>query len=139
MIKKLVPAYKTPERKRLEGNVEQLRIDRKYEKELLRLQNRNPRLDEMADVRERKRNNRKNNFSKYGLTTDKYNELLFLQNNRCAICNKRFGKKKVPNIDHDHKTRQVRGLLCANCNWLLGHAKDKIFILEKAIKYLENK
>ena len=40
-------------------------------------------------------------------------------------------------IDHDHKTDRVRGMLCNNCNLVLGHAMDDVTILNSAIRYLE--
>lgn len=40
-------------------------------------------------------------------------------------------------IDHCHKTNQVRGLLCFSCNSALGHFKDNVESLKKAIKYLK--
>ena len=40
-------------------------------------------------------------------------------------------------IDHCHKTGVVRGMLCGNCNFLLGHANDSPEILRKAADYLE--
>lgn len=40
-------------------------------------------------------------------------------------------------IDHDHSKGHLRGLLCHNCNLVVGHAKDNIETLHKAIKYLE--
>jgi hypothetical protein len=39
-------------------------------------------------------------------------------------------------IDHDHATGKFRGLLCTNCNMLLGHAKDSVKRLEQAVQYL---
>jgi hypothetical protein len=42
------------------------------------------------------------------------------------------------NIDHDHKTGQVRGLLCSGCNTGLGHLGDDIQGLKRALEYLEN-
>ena len=65
------------------------------------------------------------------------------QNNKCAICNEmetwknKHGDIRPLAIDHDHSTGKVRGLLCTSCNALLGHAKDKISVLENAIKYLK--
>ncbi len=41
-------------------------------------------------------------------------------------------------VDHDHKTNQIRGLLCVNCNAGLGQFKDKVQFLAKAIVYLDS-
>ena len=40
-------------------------------------------------------------------------------------------------IDHNHETGEFRGILCINCNSMLGMAKDSPRILAKAIGYLE--
>ena len=51
---------------------------------------------------------------------------------------------KRPAIDHDQHAAQmarlgksVRGILCEQCNHLLGRARDSIKILQSAIEYLE--
>jgi len=51
----------------------------------------------------------------------------------CNICN---NKIKKTNIDHCHKTGNIRGVLCRNCNFGLGYFKDNIDFLSNAIKYL---
>lgn len=67
-----------------------------------------------------------------------YAELVdILKQKKCAICRQDFQKDRVGQIDHDHKTGQVRGLLCLHCNLLLGHAKDQPNILRAALTYLE--
>jgi Autographiviridae endonuclease VII len=71
---------------------------------------------------------------RYGITKEQYFELVDQQLGLCIICS------QIPDkfmIDHDHKTGQVRGLLCKQCNWLLGHSKESIEILQNAINYLE--
>lgn len=73
---------------------------------------------------------------KYGITLEEYEELFKLQKGRCKICNKK-SKIRLP-VDHDHKTGRVRGLLCSNCNLLLGAIeRDGIEIVLLAIQYLK--
>lgn len=85
-------------------------------------------------IRERKANLKK----QHNMTLDDYNNLYKLQKRKCAICNKCLKNNGVrQHIDHDHKTNKIRGLLCSNCNLGLGHFKDKIKFLKRAIKYLE--
>jgi hypothetical protein len=40
-------------------------------------------------------------------------------------------------IDHCHKNRHIRALLCHNCNTGIGKFNDDINLLEKAIEYLK--
>jgi len=60
------------------------------------------------------------------------------QSYRCAICLTEQSSKKRLDIDHDHKSGEIGGLLCNQCNQLLGRALDNPKILEKASKYLQN-
>jgi len=78
-------------------------------------------------------------LSKYGIDGRKYSELLQQQQGVCAICKgvNKGGKRLY--VDHCHITGKVRGLLCRNCNTMLGNARDDIYRLKAAIKYLENK
>lgn len=70
----------------------------------------------------------------YSVTPEKIDEMFSLQKGKCALCGEDLQRKF--NIDHDHKTGLIRGLIHFSCNLLLGHAKDRIDILEKAILYL---
>lgn len=75
---------------------------------------------------------------KYGITLSDYKEALSIQENRCAICFTHASILTRPlNVDHDHKTNIVRGLLCCNCNTALGLLKDNSLVLKMAINYLE--
>ena len=73
-------------------------------------------------------------YKKYKITKEEWNQLYDEQRGRCAVCGKAFDG--LINVDHDHVTGQVRGLLCSPCNWLLGSAYDDTEILAKAIEYL---
>lgn len=70
----------------------------------------------------------------YGITIQEFSIIRKAQKNRCAICHKPF--HKIPYVDHDHKTKVVRGLLCMPCNCALGLFQDSIFNFKQAIKYL---
>lgn len=74
----------------------------------------------------------------YGITMAEFHKLQNDQNLSCAICGKKQSTlvKKL-HIDHCHKTKKVRGLLCFNCNSAIGHFKDDVNLLKLAIKYLE--
>lgn len=86
----------------------------------------------------------KNKFNRikveYGITKEKYNEMVKLQNGKCAICFSVITDKTFNDtfrIDHNHKTGKVRALLCLTCNTLLGMAKENIEILKSSIEYLQ--
>ena len=69
----------------------------------------------------------------FGLTQDSYEALLVAQSGLCAICH-----SNMPlSVDHDHLTGAVRGLLCATCNFMIGHGKDSPSLLRSAADYLE--
>jgi len=56
----------------------------------------------------------------YGITPNDYNQLFQQQNGCCAICGKHQSKlKRRLDVDHDHKTDKVRGLLCNYCNKII--------------------
>lgn len=74
-------------------------------------------------------------FSKYNIDKQQFLQMLQEQNNCCAICSKDFADNS-PNVDHDHKTGLVRGLLCRKCNTALGLFADDIDSLRAAIDYL---
>lgn len=81
----------------------------------------------------------------YGITIEKYEEMLQEQKGRCAICydiprNKRFA------VDHDHKCcdgkrscgKCVRRLLCHRCNTALGLVHEDQNIIEQMLEYVKN-
>ena len=59
-----------------------------------------------------------------------YAEMFERQRGLCGICHEPM---KRPVLDHCHKTMEVRGLLCSNCNIGLGQFKDNPKLLESAM------
>ena len=57
----------------------------------------------------------------YGITLAIYEDLLSKANGVCPLCLK---KKDKLCIDHCHSTGKVRGLICNNCNTLIGHIEN---------------
>jgi hypothetical protein len=82
----------------------------------------------------RKLYTRNSRIRAYGIEPEIYYEMLEKQGHRCAICNAE-SKRRAMNIDHDHKTKKVRGLLCDGCNLSLGHLERHEWV-KKAKQYL---
>jgi len=74
--------------------------------------------------------------AKFGLSLERFDEMLVEQNGRCAICGSPFLNSPYdPAVDHDHKTGLVRGLLHHICNLRLEAIELQGFV-EAAQKYL---
>lgn len=69
---------------------------------------------------------------RYGIGLEEYQDMFTAQNGTCAIC----GSAESLNVDHDHMTGKVRGLLCRACNHGLGNFQDSTARLVAAIRYL---
>ena len=78
-----------------------------------------------------------NRYKMSGFTQEDYDRKLEEQGGKCAICGTDNPGKMDWNADHCHDTGQKRGLLCSVCNKGLGHFKDDIETMKKAIEYLE--
>lgn len=85
---------------------------------------------------------------KYNITIEHYENILVSQDNKCAICQSpNPGRNKVYfSIDHDHTCcpqiarscgKCIRGLLCIECNYMLGLCHDNIDVLMSAVEYLK--
>jgi hypothetical protein len=59
----------------------------------------------------------------YKLSREEYKYLKAFEQRGCFICGK-HNRKRSLNIDHDHATGRVRGLLCTSCNIKLGKWRD---------------
>lgn len=73
----------------------------------------------------------------FKLTEDQYLAKQEKQNNLCAICFRpQVGGKNLA-VDHNHKTEQVRDLLCNPCNSAIGLLDEDILRLQAVIDYLK--
>lgn len=75
---------------------------------------------------------------------ESYNKIFNQQKGLCDICKQpektidyRSGKIISLAFDHDHATGKARGLLCGNCNRMLGFSKDNLMILKNSIAYIK--
>ena len=70
----------------------------------------------------------------FGLTLGQYEEMRDQQGGRCAICG--TIPKRALDVDHDHATGRIRGLLCSNCNTAIGLLKDDPERMTAAATYI---
>ena len=82
---------------------------------------------------ERRRSIVKNRKCKYGLTEEQFEAMWNEQGGLCAAC----GDPLVTgDVDHNHETGEVRGILCHGCNTALGFAKDSASRLRALAYYV---
>lgn len=77
----------------------------------------------------------------FGITLAQYDALVLAQGGVCKICLKpetsvyKSGKVRSLAVDHDHKTGEIRGLLCWKCNTRIGYF-EKNDLLNALVAYL---
>ena|ERR1700690_3003035 len=69
----------------------------------------------------------------YGLEPGRYDEMLEEQDGKCFLCLRPMSR---PHIDHNHKTGQVRHLLCGGCNMAVGIIEADIEWIDRVLMYL---
>lgn len=69
---------------------------------------------------------------RYGIGAADVDAMIVAQGGRCPIC----GRSDPEQVDHDHVTGKVRGVLCFNCNGGLGQFRDDVEALLAAAAYL---
>ena len=81
---------------------------------------------------------KRNLKSLYGLTIEQYENMVKDQKGLCLICERHASAcRQRLNVDHDHITGKIRGLLCGPCNAALGIFQDDVENLKRAVAYLE--
>jgi hypothetical protein len=93
----------------------------------------------IADGRKAANDRRSYLMRKFGITPERYDEMLRAQDGGCAVCQKPPRDDISLHVDHDHVTGAVRGLLCFSCNAALGHLnEDRERITALSIYLLEH-
>ncbi len=72
----------------------------------------------------------------YGLTRESFLGMCAAQGDLCAICAGPFDG--TPQVDHDHATGEVRGILCGRCNRGIGYFGDTPDLLRTAADYIDS-
>ena len=73
------------------------------------------------------------NYRPYNITLSEYDEMFEKQEGNCAICGLPEITQRLA-VDHNHKTGQIRELLCTHCNFVVGTVESDI--MKKAIEYV---
>jgi hypothetical protein len=84
----------------------------------------------------RKRYKRKHRLAKYKLSSSDYDGLLKKQGGVCAICKQPPTEGKNLPVDHCHKSKKVRGLLCLKCNICISQGEKDFSWFSTAMNYL---
>jgi ERCC4-type nuclease len=108
----------------------------KVVREIYRVKNREKILEVQKKWNNKNFERRKNVILKnvYGITLDDYNKMFNEQEGKCAICQRHQNElTKSLGVDHDHKTKQIRALLCITCNTDLASVENR---LEEMLNYL---
>jgi len=82
------------------------------------------------------------------LSRERWQQMLDVQDLRCAICGKHksvcfkyFPKQKIKGfglvVDHCHETGKIRGMICTKCKLGLSQFMENISTLQQAIEYLQ--
>lgn len=74
-------------------------------------------------------------LGKYGITESEYQRLAEEQGGQCLLCGFTPTKRHL-DVDHDHTTGEVRGLLCNPCNRALGRLGDSEQGLQRILSYV---
>lgn len=81
-------------------------------------------------------NGRANNLKRnHNITLEEYESWWNKQEGKCAICKQ--SNKRILEVDHNHKTGKIRGLLCGNCNKAIGLLDDNPKLFESGVEYLK--
>lgn len=74
---------------------------------------------------------------RYGISLAERDEMFLRQGGKCLICQKTEEQVRTKlGIDHCHKTKKIRGLLCSRCNYYIGYIKESPEVIRRLLSYL---
>ena len=119
------------------NEISRLRMNKAYKEdpEKFRQRGKQWRQDHLEDIRAYDRSRRLK--KRYGITIEERDQMISDQGGRCALCERLFEGTNRPNVDHDHETNRIRGILCFSCNQALGKLGDTYEKMKKVMKYLK--
>jgi hypothetical protein len=74
----------------------------------------------------------------YGVSAEDHEKIFVKQKKSCAICRTKFKHRRQMHVDHCHKSKRVRGLLCSKCNQAIGLFGDSAKLMLRATEYVND-
>lgn len=99
----------------------------------------NPDFHARSKAASRKFYRTKGKYKQYGITKEQHDSMLESQGHKCKTCDRPAIESRGGVLVIDHKDQVVRGLLCHNCNVVLGLIKDQPDTLRRLALYVEGK
>ncbi len=72
--------------------------------------------------------------SNYGISKEEYERMVIQQGGACKVC---LTVTTPLCVDHDHRTKKVRDLLCRRCNSAFGQLKENRGIISNLLQYAD--
>ena len=76
--------------------------------------------------------------ARHGITPEEFWSIYEEQDGSCPVCDKAIEAEDSA-IDHNHKTGEVRGILCKSCNRALGLLGDSPDTMFRGFTYLQDR
>lgn len=70
---------------------------------------------------------------RYKINLAEYDTMARKQKGKCLLCHRKMPR---PALDHCHKTKQIRGLLCDGCNGLVSQVENRLIDPARIAAYI---
>jgi hypothetical protein len=75
---------------------------------------------------------------RYGISLVEVEAKLGQQGYTCGVCKIKLPGIEAGNVDMDRTAKQLRGILCDDCSWVIRRARFDYDVLDDAAEYLRN-